>query len=252
LLAAVLVFAMAGTFTPKSRTTSGRIAWRAEIGEGFRWLWNHRLLRSLAILLSLMGLLSTMGVVIFVLFAQEVLGLFEGWQFGLVTTGVAVGAVAGSVLAHRINKRLSPGTSLFVAMVGMGVSAGLVGLMSSAPIVWALSVVLGFMGLLWSVIAVSLRQRIIPDYLLGRVNSVYRLFGWGMGALGPLLGGLIVQVGEPLFGREWALRTPFLVTGIASLLLLIYALPRINTAQIRAAEAAAEPDDSTAGGRPAT
>ena len=247
-LAAVLVFAMAGTFTPTSRTASGRIAWRAEIGEGVRWLWNHRLLRSLAILLGLMSLLSTMGAVIFVLFAQEVLGLFEGWQFGLVTTGVAVGAVAGSVLAHRINERLSPGTSLFVSMIGMGVSAGLVGLVSSAPIVWALSAVLGFMGLLWSVIAVSLRQRIIPDHLLGRVNSVYRLFGWGMGALGPLLGGLIVKVGEPLFGREWALRTPFLVTGIASLLLLIYALPRINTAQSQAAEAA----DRSAGGHPAT
>ena len=32
---------------------------------------------------------------------------------------------------------------------------------------------------LWNVITVSLRQAIIPDHLLGRVNSVYRFFGWG-------------------------------------------------------------------------
>lgn len=255
-IAAVLAFALAGSFKPKGQSTTGKIAWRAEIGEGFRWLWNHRLLRSLAILLGLMNLLSTMAFVIFVLFAQEVLGLFEGWQFGVVTTGFAVGAVLGSFLADRVSKRLSPGTSLFVSMIGLGVALSLTGLMSSAPIVWALGVLTGFLVVLWNIITVSLRQRIIPDHLLGRVNSVYRFFGWGMMSIAPLLGGLTVEFAEPLIGREWALRTPFLISGVVSLLLLIYALPRINTAEIRAAEAAAEsadggatiPEDREAGG----
>jgi MFS family permease len=238
-VAAVMVFAIAGNYRPKGQTTSGRIAWRAEIGEGFRWLWHHRLLRSLAILLGLMNLLSTMAFVIFVLFAQEVLGLFEGWQFGVVTTGLAVGAVAGSFLADRVVKKLSPGTALFASMIGLGAGLGLTGLMSSAIAVWVLGVLSGFLVVMWNIITVSLRQRIIPDHLLGRVNSVYRFFGWGMMAIAPIVGGLMVELAEPVFGREWALRIPFVVAGAVTLLLLFYALPRINTTQIRAAEAAA-------------
>jgi hypothetical protein len=46
-VAAALIFALAGTFTPRGGVAPGKIAWRAEIGEGFGWLWNHRLLRAL-------------------------------------------------------------------------------------------------------------------------------------------------------------------------------------------------------------
>ncbi len=51
-----------------------------------------------------------------------------------------------------------------------------------------------FTGILWNVITVSLRQAVIPDRLLGRVNSVYRFFGWGMIPIGGLIGGLLVAV----------------------------------------------------------
>ena len=47
---------------------------------------------------------------------------------------------------------------------------------------------------LWNVITVSLRQTIIPDHLLGRVNSVYRFFGWGMIPIGAAVGGLVVAI----------------------------------------------------------
>jgi hypothetical protein len=103
-IGAALVFALAGTFAPKGRTTTGRIAWRAEIGEGFRWLWNHHLLRALALLLGAMNLLSSLAFVIVVLFAQETLGLLEGWRFGLVLTGTATGAVIGSLFADRVER----------------------------------------------------------------------------------------------------------------------------------------------------
>ncbi|MFI0798973.1 hypothetical protein [Amycolatopsis lurida] len=37
----------------------------------------------------------------------------------------------------------------------------------------------GFVTTIWNVITVSVRQRDVPASLLGRVNSVYRLLGWG-------------------------------------------------------------------------
>ncbi|WP_339690826.1 hypothetical protein [Celeribacter baekdonensis] len=39
----------------------------------------------------------------------------------------------------------------------------------------------------------SHRQRAIPDVLLGRVNSLYRLFAWGMMPIGLVLSGLIAR-----------------------------------------------------------
>jgi hypothetical protein len=43
----------------------------------------------------------------------------------------------------------------------------------------------GLTNALWNVVAVSLRQRITPDRILGRINSSYRLVAWGTRPLAP-------------------------------------------------------------------
>ncbi|WP_210418139.1 MFS transporter [Ruania zhangjianzhongii] len=240
----LLVVSLRGSFRPKGQTASGRIRWRAEMGEGLRWLWRHRLLRTLALVLGGMNMLSAIAFILMVLFAQEVLGLFEGWQYGAVITGVAVGAVIGSLVAERIAHWLSPGTSLFAAIGVEALTFTVIGLTSSAVVVWLAGVLSGVAIVLWNVVTVSLRQRIIPDQLLGRVNSVYRFFGWGTISLGTLLGGVLVSAGEPFLGREWALRLPFLLAGAAYLVLLALALPRLTTAAIESAQARAEAEQT--------
>ena len=253
-VSAAMVFALAGSFTPGGATsgTRTRIDWRGEIGEGFRWLWRHRLIRSLAILLGLLNMLSNVAFVILVLFVQEVLGLYEGWQFGLVTTGIAAGAVLGSLIAERVTRRLSPGTALLVSIAGMGLSIALMGLLPWAVPFWVLGVTSGVFVVIWNVVTVSLRQRLIPDRLLGRVNSVYRFFGWGTIAIGTVLGGLLVSLAEAVLPRDWALRAVFLVSGACHFAFLGYARRRINTAEIRAAEEAASADADPDAGRPAS
>lgn len=242
-LSAVLVFALAGDFRPAADPAAGTdraggIAWRKEIAEGFHWLWRHRLLRALALLLGAMNLLSSMSFAAYVLFVQDVLGLYEGWQFGLVTTGFAAGAVIGSLTADRISGRLTPGTALLVAIGGGAVGTAAMGLAGSPVAFWVAGAFAGSLMVVWNVITVSLRQRLIPDHLLGRVNSVYRFFGWGTISIGTLLGGLLVTLAEPALGREWALRSPFLIDAAVSVCLLTYAASRINTSRIREAEAA--------------
>ena len=85
----------------------------------------------------------------------------------------------------------------------------------------------------------SLRQTIVPDHLLGRVNSVYRFFGWGAISLGTLLGGALVTVGETFLDRDNALRAPFLVAAALHVALFAYAAPRLTTANIDEAKAQA-------------
>src|SRR5690606_6291181 len=145
----------------------------------------------------------------------------------------------GSLIADRVAKLLTPGTSLFVAIIGTGSATAVMALSSSGLLFWAAGLLSGSLIVLWNVITVSLRQRLIPDHLLGRVNSVYRFFGWGTISIGTALGGVMVSVAEPVLGREWALRAPLLVAAGLTLSLLLYAVGRVGTAQIRAAEAEA-------------
>ncbi|WP_116949364.1 MFS transporter [Jiangella endophytica] len=237
-IAAALVFMLAGQFAPKGKVSSGRINWKTEIAEGVRWLWNHHLLRSLAFLLGAANGLQAAAMAIYVLLAQEILGL-NATQFGIMLSGVAVGAVAGSLVAHRVSARIGPGASLIVSLVVLGGTLGAVGLLSSPVIVYVVFVFEGFFTVLWNVITVSMRQTIIPDHLLGRVNSVYRFFGWGALSVGTLLGGVLVTAGGVWLSREWALRLPFLVAAALHVVMVLYALPRLTTARIEAAKAQA-------------
>lgn len=237
---ALLVFWMRGSFAPSGGHDRGRrIQWRREIGEGFRWLWNHRLLRALALMLGLANLLTSLAFVNLVLFAQDVLGLYEGWQFGLVVTGTAAGAVLGSLIGDRVAARLTPGVALVVSTLVCGTSLAVMGLVPVVAVFWLAGALGGVFMVVWNIITVSLRQRLIPDALLGRVNSVYRFFGWGTMSVGTLLGGVLVSLGQGLVGRDWALRGVFLLAGIAYLAMAPYVARRAGTATIREAEAAA-------------
>lgn len=244
-LSAVLLLGMSGTYRARPPADAEGAAptassWRTDLAEGIGWLWRHRLLRTLAVMLGVMNMLSTAAFTVLVLFVQEALGLFDGWAFGIVITGSAVGAVCGSLIADRIVRRLSAGPSLFIAVVGMGTGTAIAGATSSPVLFWSVNVAGGLAVVLWNVVTVSLRQRIIPDHLLGRVNSAYRFFGWGMMAIGAPLGAALVSLVEPVAGREMALRTPFLVAAVGYLAMAPIVLVRMRTAQLRAAEEAAE------------
>ena len=110
--------------------------------------------------------------------------------------------------------------------------------------VWADVRIGALTGTLWNVITVSLRQALIPDHLLGRVNSVYRFFGWGMMPIGAVLGGAIVAIIEPLAGREWALRAPFIFAAVVHVALIFYAVPNLNSRRIEEARAMAKAQGS--------
>lgn len=238
LISAVLLTLIVGRFRPDTGPEKAKASFRVDLREGFRWLWHHHLLRPLAITLGAINAAWALTQATYVLFAQEILGLGAA-AFGLLATSWAIGGLTGSLLAPRIADRMGKGPALFTSMVVFAATALVVGLASSAVLVWVVSIVQSIFVMAWNVITVSLRQRIIPDRLLGRVNSVYRFFGWGMMSIGAVLGGVIVSVTDPAIGRDWSLRAPFLIAAGVQFLLVIYALPRINSASISAAEAEA-------------
>ena len=73
-----------------------------------------------------------------------------------------------------------------------------IGLAPNAPALAALEVCNGFMVTMWNIVTVTLRQRIVPNEMLGRVNSAYRMIGWGLMPVGAVAGGLTTLAALPL------------------------------------------------------
>ena len=236
-VAAALIFTIGGQFRPKRSgvTEAEPSSFWGELKEGVRWLWHHPLFRPMAIVLGIINAMSNLAFATEVLFAQEILDLGAA-GFGLLMTSGAAGAVIGSFAASRISKRIGQGPSLFLTLGVGAVGTLVVGLTSSPAVVWVMVVLGALTGTLWNVITVSLRQALIPDHLLGRVNSVYRFFGWGMMPIGSILGGVIVAITEPVVGREWALRAPLLFAAAVNIAVIFYAVPNLNSRRIEEAK----------------
>ncbi len=235
--AAALVAAIPGTFRAERPDDHVQASWRSELAEGFRWLWANDLLRSMAIILGLMNLASTLSGSVMVLFAQEILGIGP-LVFTIMGFGFAAGAALGSTLAPWMSKRLGSGTCLAAMLCGGGVVSFLTGLSSWWPVVMVLFAVGALLTATWNVITVSLRQSIIPSHLLGRVNSVYRFFGWGMMPLGALLGGLTVTIVSQFASRSVALRSAFFLDAAIYACLFVMGRSRLTTARLEAARTA--------------
>ena len=235
--AAGLVLTLRGSFrAPREEQEVTSV--RADIAEGLRWLFRHRLLRSLAIALGVMNLVGMAAMTMLVLYAKDVLHL-TNTQFGLLLTTEAAGAVLGSMMAARLARRFGNGVTLTVAITVSAASFFVPALWAQPVAVAASLAIGGFGGLVWNVLTVSMRQSLIPDALLGRVNSAYRLFGWGTMPLGAISGGLIA--------RAFGLRAPFLVAGIAALVLAAWVSTRVTNRSISRARRRAETEATTIG-----
>jgi MFS family permease len=213
----------------------------------------------MAVILGLMNALGMLTFATFVLFAQENLDLETGlltgvlrpvaeffgadsvaaFIFAVLMMSGAIGGVVGSVLAPRVARSMGRGPALYLTIVSSGASAAIVGMSTRWWMVFLMFALATFTAVVWNVITVSFRQTIIPDELLGRVNSVYRFFAWGMMPIGSIVGGLVVAAFTPLVGRADALRWPFFLTAIVYGVLLVYAVPRLSSARLEQAQAEA-------------
>lgn len=214
-LAAWLVWCIA--LPPRVAPAQGN--WWEACREGVRWMWQHQDILRLAIMLGVINAAATMTMTILVLLSQEAFGLSAAGHGVLLTAG-AVGGVVGGLICPWVVARWGAQRSLHLSLAVMILPPLMIALAGHVSVVALALFVQMLAALLWNVVTVSYRQRHIPDQILGRVNSIYRFFGWGMMPLGALAGGVVVALAEPQFGRMLALRAPFwLEAGIAVMML---------------------------------
>lgn len=226
-----LVAAIRGHFTSQGAADAPRAGLRIDIAQGLRWLLAHRLLRALALLVGLMNLASMAGQAIMVLFAQEQLGL-GSVGYGLLLASHGVGGVLGSLAATRLAHHAGTATLLVSAVLVRAVAWLVFGAVSNAWIAGAMLGISGITGTVFGVVGVSLRQAIVPDPLMGRVVSAFRVLGYGAVPVGAILGGVTA--------RTLGLRAPFLLGAAILVVAALVALPTVNHRSVAAARASAE------------
>ena len=201
---------------PDTSNVEQRNSFKADLTEGLQWLWANKLIRTLAIMLGITNMTTMFGDAIFVKYAAVELGV-TGRAYGFLLALTAVGSILGGLLGDKIAKRLGIAQSIVYSYFVFGFVGIIYFFM---PFVWAVAIAASFMGLAgttWNVVTVSLRQRVIPTELFGRVNSVYRFIGTGSIGIGALIGGQIAY--------STNLRMPFLVAAIVGLTALIIGGP---------------------------
>lgn len=179
---------------------------------GLRWLVDNRLLRTLAAMFTLTNLGLMFGQGIFVKYAIDELGL-DNIGFGLLLAITAMGAAAGGLLAHHIIEAVGLRMAVVVPYLVFGAAQLVIGLAPPAWIVAAAGFILGFAITVWNVVTVTVRQRLIPSDLFGRVNGVYRWLGAAASAVGVAAGGFVAY--------STNLRAPFLIGGGVTLVAAI-------------------------------
>ena len=223
-VAALLVWMLTMSDVPLAPRHLG---FRQQFMDGVNWIRAHRLILTLAIMLSVLNFVTFGSMAILVLLSQDILGLTAAGHGILLAFG-AVGAIFGSLGGPTLIARLG-GQRVILIALAIFVPSYLTIALSSHALLTALALMaLWAGGMIWNVVTVSLRQRVIPPELLGRVNSIYRFFGWGSIPLGALAAGAMVSLTEPSLGREVALRLPFLVAGGVSMGLLFFAAAKLR------------------------
>ncbi|GGL13400.1 MFS transporter [Planomonospora parontospora] len=185
---------------------------RAEMAEGLRWFWNHRLIRGLTVVASLTGAAFQAVMAVMVLFVTDVLEL-PAAAFGWFVLASATGGVVGGLVVPALVRRWSRAVVMSVALAVPGACFVLIGAFPS-PAALAAAMALGGGSLLvWNVLVMSVRQALVPPHLFGRVLGAIRTVLWGLMPLGALGGGLL--------GRAYGLQTLAVVCGCLLLALMV-------------------------------
>ncbi|WP_328701550.1 MFS transporter [Amycolatopsis pittospori] len=191
-VAIVALFFVPGSFRAERKQDTSV---REDLVEGLRFLWRNRLLRVMAIMVGGFNFATSAMLTIFVLYAvgpSSAMGLSEQ-AYGFLLAVIALGSFATSFVAERIERAFGRSRSLIVSLLTGAALVGIPAVTTNPYVIGAVFFAGGAGVVVWNVIVVSLRQRIIPDHLLGRGTSGHRLVAWGTRPLGTVAGGLLAE-----------------------------------------------------------
>jgi MFS family permease len=188
---------------------------REDIREGWRWLWAHPAVRTLAITIFTFNVTFGAAWSVLVLYARERLGM-TALGFGLITTAMAVGGLVGSASYGWLERRVPLGVIMRGGLIIETLTHLALALTRWAWLALIVFAIFGAHAFIWGTTSTSVRQRAVPTEFQGRVGSVYLTGVVGGIVIGSALGGLVASV--------WGVTAPFwfAFAGSAIILALIW------------------------------
>jgi len=191
------------------------------VWEGVRLLFADRRLRVLVMMVAALALFQGMEGGVLVLLATTEWGVREG-AYGLFLAATAVGNILGSALADSQVRRFGSARTL----IGAAVVSGVGYLLMASAHSWVLAApafaLVGVAVSVITVVAISLRQRLTPNHLMGRVGSAWRGLVWGAAPVGALVAGSVATLG--------GLRLPLVLAGVLQCVVaLVFARPLLRS-----------------------
>ena len=196
-----------------------RTSLRTEMRDGIRWLVANPPMRTLALTIFAFNVTYGAAWSVLVLYASERLGMGPV-GFGLLTTAAALGGIIGVVGYGRLERRFSLADLM---RVGFLIETGthlVFAITTSAATALATMVVFGAHTFVWGTTSEVVRQRAVPNELLGRVTGVYRVANVGGLVVGTPIGGLLA--------RNFGITAPFWFAFIGSALLVVFLWRRFD------------------------
>lgn len=200
---AILIGLVSGTYRvarpgqAPSPDAPGRPRWRArgpgvraEVAEGLRWLLRQRMLRTMAILIGLLNVTLAAATAVLVLLARERLHV-GSVGYGSLFTCMAVGSLLGSAVGDRVIRRVTATWTIRIGLLVEALTHLTLALATSVYVVGVVLAVFGIHAALWTIVGTSLRQRLTPEHMLGRVSSANLFISAGGNFAGALLGGAL-------------------------------------------------------------
>jgi len=171
----------------------------ADMAEGFRYVWAHRLVRTIALVLFMFNLMLGGVVGQLVVYGSRVLDL-DTVSLSLLFAAEGAGTIVGAVIASQIGRRWPLGQIVLVVLPINAVSVVGLALAPNLAVAFTAMAALGAASTVLFVNLLALRQQIVPDRLQGRVNATARAVAVGGAPIGALLAGALVG---PLGSLRW-------------------------------------------------
>lgn len=235
LFAVLLISRIAATPVP-ARTAGAKDPGEKDhpIREGLHWLRHNPPVRTLVLIILVFNITWSAPWGVLVLYATDHLHIGEV-GYGALTTASALGGLLAVGIFGWLEKHVSFATLMRVCLTLEVLMHLTFALTSSGVVAFVVMFVFGLYAFVWGTISTTVRQRLVPMELQGRMASVNMVGVFGGMVIGQLLGGLIAQV--------WGLTAPwwFAFGGSAITLILVWR----SISHIAAAKPEAEPVQSS-------
>jgi len=235
-LAAMLVARI--TLPPHGRATREPTRMRHDIAEGFQWTVRHGAVRTLIATIFIFNLTFGAAWSVLVLYATRRLGLGE-IGFGLITTVQAAGGLVGIAAYGWLTRRVSLTNIMRIGLVIETLTHLGLALTRHAAVALPIFFLFGAHAFVWGTTSVTIRQRVVPTELQGRVNSLNLVGVFGGLVIGSVAGGLLAE--------RWGVTAPFWYAFIGSAVFVVLIwrqLRHLSSADLTPVETVSDGEDT--------